>query len=302
MTAPPEGSSLRRCFSTLGCADLSFLEICDLAREFRIPALELRGVSGRMDMPEFFAQSGLNPARMEEICRSRQTRIIVAGSSIKLASAAEKDRAELLAFGSWAHDLDIPYVRVFGGGTWGRPLTEAEYSHAVELIHWWRNQKATHQWRVELLLETHDAFSASEPCLALNARLAEPLPLIWDSHHTWRVGAEAPASTWNQIGALVRHVQIKDSVDRPSARHPYSYVLPGDGQMPLAEVIALLERERFEGLVSLEWERHWHPYLPPLRDALARLQERNWFARLAVAPLGGRSQISACPLEPHRAA
>src|SRR6185503_10909958 len=277
MTARPETPQLHRCFSTLGCSDLKLPEICELAREFRIPGIELRGVGQRMDMPEYFAAQGLIPSRLREICRQYHTRPTVAGSSIKLVSASEPDRADLLALCAWSEDWGIPYVRVFGGGTWGQPLTDADYLRAAELVNWWRSEQASRDWEVELLLETHDAFSASEPCLRLNQRLSKPLNLIWDSHHTWRVGGEFPTSTWDQIGHLIRHVQVKDSVDRPSARHNYTYVLPGDGQMPLAEVIALLKRKNFGGFVSLEWERAWHPYLPPLREALARLDALNWY-------------------------
>jgi len=133
--------------------------------------------------------------------------------------------------------------------------------------------------------------------------------VIWDTHHTWRIGGESPEMTWRQIGKFVKHVQVKDSVDKASARHPYTYVLPGDGQMPLGEVMSLLEREGFDGFVSLEWERHWHPYLPPLRDALARMAERNWFlgstAKPLVAPsagvVAGASSIAASldPTDPY---
>lgn len=234
-------------------------------------------------MPQYCLEQGLEPAVMQEICGQHPPRLVVAGSSVKLTSASEKDRGELLALCAWAEALQIPYVRVFGGGTWGKPLTDADYARAVELVNWWRKEKAARQWQVELLLETHDAFSASEPCLKLNQRLAQPLHLIWDTHHTWRVGGEPLETTWKQIGPLIRHVQIKDSMDRPSARHPYTYVLPGDGQMPLREVIALLQGEDFDGFVSLEWERFWHPYLPPLRDALARLQARAWFTTTGSA-------------------
>lgn len=283
MTDPLESRLFRRCFSTLGCVELSFPEIFSLAGAFHIPGIELRGISGRMDMPRYCAESGLTPERIQSICRQHQTRLIVAGSSVKLVGATENDREELLSFGEWAEQLGIPYVRVFGGGTWGKPLTDEQYLHSVELVNWWRSEKKTRRWAVDLLLETHDAFSASEPCLNLNQRLDQPLGLIWDSHHTWRIGGESPEFTWKQIGAFVRHVQVKDSVDRPSARHPYTYVLPGDGQMPLREVMALLEKAGFDGFVSLEWERHWHSYLPPLNDALRRLAERNWFCDATTA-------------------
>src|SRR5262245_4070249 len=267
MSAQPEPQQLRRCFSTLGCADLELPEICELAGEFRIPGIELRGIGQRMDMPEYCAAQGLIPPRLREICRHYDTRPTVAGSSLKLTCASEKDRADLLALSAWAEDWGIPYVRVFGGGTWGQSLTDADYGRAADLVNWWRREQTSRDWRVESLLETHDAFSGSAPCLRLNQSLPRPLNLIWDSHHTWRFGGESPASTWDQIGDLVRHVQVKDSVDLPSARHDFTYVLPGDGQMPLAEVIALLKRKNFSGFVSLEWERLWHSYLPPLREA-----------------------------------
>lgn len=278
MIVPPEPPALHWCFSTLGCTDLSFPEIFQLAGEFKIPGLELRGMGGRMDMPQYCEEQGLTPARIKELCQQNHTQLLVAGSSVKLISATESDRAELLSFGAWAEALNIPYLRVFGGGTWGKPLTEADYAHAVATVNWWRAEKQARRWEVDLILETHDAFSGSAPCRKLNELLSAPVLLIWDTHHTWRVGGEAVAATWGQIGQWVRHVQIKDSIDRPSARHPYTYVLPGDGQMPLREVMALLQQAKFTGYVSLEWERHWHPYLPPLRDALARLQLVDWYS------------------------
>src|SRR5947207_6626516 len=170
MTDRLEARSLRWCFSTLGCADLSFSAICELAGEFHIPGIELRGIGGRMDMSDYCAEEGLEPVRMREICGRHSTRLVVAGSSLKLSSASEKDRDEFLAFRAWAEALQIPYVRVFGGGTWGKPVTDAEYAQAVEFINWWRTEKGARGWQVEMLLETHDAFSASEPCLKLNKR------------------------------------------------------------------------------------------------------------------------------------
>lgn len=293
MTAPLEPRGLRYCFSTLGCADLSFPEICRLAKDFSIPTLELRGIGGRMDMPQYCAEQGLTPAHLNKLCQQNSTRVLVVGSSVKLTSAADKDRAELLAFGEWAEAMQAPYVRVFGGGTWGKPLTDAEFTHAVETVNWWRKEKATRRWQVDLILEMHDAFSASEPCLKLNSLLSQPLFLIWDTHHTWRIGGESPEATWKQISSLIRHVQVKDSVDKPSARHRYTYVLPGAGQMPLRDVMTILQREKFDGFISLEWERHWHPYLPPLREALARMQKENWFLKKPVTKLAASVTVAS---------
>jgi sugar phosphate isomerase/epimerase len=190
-----------------------------------------------------------------------------------------------LEFCGWADSLKIPYVRVFGGGKWGTPLTEEDFRSAVENVNWWRAESRKLCWQHEILLETHDTFAASGPCLELNSRLAQPLHLIWDSHHTWRYGSESPAESWRKIGHLVRHVHFKDSVDKPSARHPYTYVPCGEGQMPLGETMTVLRQNNFAGGVSLEWEKLWHPYLCPLSIELNGVRHQSWFPR----PLMGAS-------------
>ena len=277
MTDQADESRLRWAFSTLGCSDLSFPEICNLAGSFRIAGIELRGVEGRLDLPQYCAEQNWTSGRLNDLCHSHKARFVVAGSSAKLVDAQDSDRTELLQFSEWADYLGIPYVRVFGGGIWGQPLKESDYDRAIEFVRWWRNEKRKRCWNVDLLLETHDAFSASDPCLKLNDKLSEPLSLIWDSHHTWRLGGESPLHSWERLGPIIRHVHLKDSIDKPSARHPFTYVLPGHGQMPMADVTELLRQSRFAGYVSLEWERLWHPYLETIQEALTQLQKQPWF-------------------------
>jgi sugar phosphate isomerase/epimerase len=231
-----------------------------------------------LDLPVWAAATGWKPARAAALLAQSQVKFCVAGSSFKLVGNDEKSRAELLAFAHWANSWGARYVRAFGGGTWGQALTEVDYSQAAETVAWWQWEKKRRHWRVELLLETHDAFSASAPCRELNARLREPIGIIWDSHHTWRLGGESPRDSWSQLSPWIHHVHVKDSIAKPSARHPFTYVLPGDGEMPLGEVVGVLREQQFAGMVSLEWERLWHPYLPPLREALTRLQAQPWFS------------------------
>jgi sugar phosphate isomerase/epimerase len=289
MTEQLEPRSWRWCFSTLGCSDLALEEICALAREFGIAGIELRGIEGRLDLPDYAAERNFTRERVRALCQENRTRLVVAGSSVKLTDASDQARAELLKFGGWAEAWGIPYLRVFGGGKWGEALSGADYRQAAERVLWWREQRHQRGWHVDLLLETHDAFSASVPCLRLNEHLEHPLSLIWDSHHTWRIGGESIESTWKQLQPWIRHVHLKDSVDRPSARHPYTYVLPGAGQMPMSEVLGLLDTEGFGEFVSLEWERQWHPYLEPLRRALEELVKQPWYSGPHHATVAART-------------
>jgi len=277
MIAPVNASGLAWGISTLGCAELSLPQICELLSKFGLRGLEIRAVDGRMDLPQWAADAGWPPNRASALLAKYDIQFRVAGSSFKLVGNDEKSRAELVAFCGWADSWGARYVRVFGGGAWGEALTEADYGRAARTIAWWRQKRRERGWRVELLLETHDAFSASGPCRELLARLRRPIGIIWDSHHTWRLGGESPRESWSQLSEWIRHVHIKDSIAKPSARHPYTYVLPGDGETPLGEIVEQLREHHFTGTVSLEWERLWHPYLPPLREALTRLQAQSWF-------------------------
>ena len=262
----------------MGCAELSLAETCALAEKFSIPAIELRALNNTIELPKLFRETGWTPAVVREICARHSVQLLGANSSYGLISPDPAERAALGEFCGWADALGIPYVRVFGGGKWGTPLTDENFQTAIRNLDWFRAEKSARGWRLELLLEMHDAFSASAPVLQLNEMLAEPLNIIWDSHHTWRAAGESPSESWRQLRPFIRHVHIKDSIDQPSARHPYTYVLSGEGQMPMAETIALLRAAKFTGGVSLEWEKLWHPYMPSLDVALDGLRKQPWCA------------------------
>ncbi len=113
---------------------------------------------------------------------------------------------------------------------------------------------------------------SAAPCLALNVAADNDISILWDAHHTWRKGGEDPLETWAAIQPLVKHVHFKDSIGKPSARHPFTYTDLGQGEFALGPLLDQLRADGFRGPVSLEWERKWHPYLAPLEDALAQLQ------------------------------
>lgn len=83
-------------------------------------------------------------------------------------------------------------------------------------------------------------------------------------------------ATWHAIKEAVLSLDVKDSVSRPSAKHPWTYVLPGAGEFPLAPLRAVLHAG-YAGPVSLEWGKLWHPYLPPLDEALTVAERNRWW-------------------------
>ena len=127
------------------------------------------------------------------------------------------------------------------------------------------------------MIETHDALVSG----AAIAQFLEAAPagthILWDAHHTWNKGGEDLGDTWRQIRSAVVHIHVKDSIDRPSEKHPFTYVPPGEGIFPMASLLAALTADHYAGPLSLEWERKWHPYLGPVEEALTVAQRRQWW-------------------------
>ena len=274
MTAQP---NIKWGISTLGCHELDLPSICQLAENQGIHHLEIRSLADCLNLPEYLdANYPDDPGAVKKILQQHGQNVIALNAGFNLIGADEAAREELLGFARWAELLDIPFIRVFGGGSMSEPLTESDLAEAVENLKWWQSQSDQHQWKTRIALETHTGFSSSDRCLQLQEAYGSPIDIIWDTHHTWKLGNESALETWTKMGSMIRHIHIKDSVSVPSARHPYSYCLLGEGEFPADEVFSVLRDNNFKGVVSLEWERKWHPYLDDLDTALQSLRTSGW--------------------------
>jgi len=243
-------------FSSMGQPELSLEECENLAIECGADFLELRVLEGSLDLPAYFQSRETKNSRVP---------VRLLASSLRLAEASEADFTDFATFGDLAHRMEVPFVRIFGGGREGHSLTEQELNEAVSAANRVREMIKDHQWGFEPLLETHDAFSSSSQILALDRFLDRPLSILWDSHHTWKLAGESLQESWAHLGPRIRHIHYKDSVTEGEA---FRYVLPGKGQFPTQQLFDLLRNEGYEEGVSLEWEKLWHPELPPLKEAI----------------------------------
>jgi sugar phosphate isomerase/epimerase len=264
--------SYLRSISTLGCPEFSLEESLALVQRHRLDAVELRALAGTIDIPAVLAAAYGTPATLAQRMQSSSVSIVSLDTSLKLADNAPSDREDFLRFVPWAEAIGVPWLRVFDGGHAADPAT---HRAMAETVAWWRALKKANGWRAEIMVETHDALCTTAAIQQFLA-LAPDTAILWDTQHTWKNGGEDPVATWRAIAAHVVHVHVKDSISQPSAKHPFSYVLPGDGEFPMAPLRALLAAE-FIGCVSLEWERLWHPYIAPLDDALTAAAKQNWW-------------------------
>jgi sugar phosphate isomerase/epimerase len=263
-----------RGFSTLGCGELSLDEALALAQRNELTQLELRALGGALDLPAYFAAKFISPDALAARFAESGISVVALDTSFRLLEGTASDRAELLKFLPWAEALGVRWLRIFDGG---KDFEDAALARAAETLRWWQSLRREQGHRVELMIETHDLlFDAAKILRFVAAMPDESVHLLWDSHHTWKKGGEDPLLTWRAIKSRVVHVHVKDSRSIPSARHPYSYVLPGTGEFPMAPLRTTLGAE-FSGVVSLEWERFWNPELPPLEAALRSAAEHRWW-------------------------
>jgi sugar phosphate isomerase/epimerase len=262
----------RRSISTLGCPEYSLEQALALARRHTLDAVELRSLSGSLDVPAALAAAYGTPAALAARMKSAPASIVALDASLRLAANTPADRVDFLRLVPWAEAGGVPWLRVFDGGT---AMDDATLRTMAETVAWWRTEKKSHGWKTDMMVETHDALSTTAALRQFLA-LVPGTAILWDSHHTWRRGGEDPLATWRALSPHIVHVHVKDSISRPSAKHPHTYVPPGDGEFPIAPLRAALQAE-FSGTVCLEWEKLWHPYLGPLDDALAAAARRNWW-------------------------
>lgn len=262
-----------RTFSTLGCAELSWEDIWALAVRHGFSEIELRAVAGTTNAPAWLEENFGKPEAWAADLAARGGRVRGFGTSFRLIDGTEADRAALLAYVSWAEAAGVPWLRIFDGGKTG---DAAEIARAAEVLEWWAGERRRHGWKTDLMVETHDAL-VTTPVLRAFFAAAPRTALLWDSHHTWRKGGEDPVATWRAVAEHTVHIHVKDSVGTPSERHPFTYVPPGEGEFPMAPLLAALRADGFSGALSLEWERLWHPYLVDLDTALRVAAERRWW-------------------------
>jgi sugar phosphate isomerase/epimerase len=263
-----------RAFSTLGCPEVDLRTALALAERYQLQAIELRALADTINLPTYLASEFGSPEGFGREMRELKIQIAALDTSLHLADGKSHEREQFLTFAPWAEAAGIKWLRVFDGGTKG---SDKSVIHAAaETVRWWRDVRSANNYTVDIMVETHNRLLTVDTINQFLAA-APKTAILWDAHHTWKQGHEDPVATWRAIGSHIVHVHVKDSVSIPTPKHPYKYVLPGDGEFPMAPLKATLESANFAGPVSLEWEKLWHPELPSLEEALQAAMEKKWW-------------------------
>jgi sugar phosphate isomerase/epimerase len=257
-------SSMKLSFSTLGCPKWSFDEIVHRASQYGYQGVAFRGLGGELDLtkvPEFLPSARANTRRRLKEA-GLATSMVLTSAAMMIADLEQLEAALRLGQShiDIASDLECPSIRVFGGQIPSGVSQAAAIRRAGDRLHRLGDYAA--QRGVFVLIETHDDWVVTSRLrLALEAAEHPNVGVLWDVHHPVRIAGESVAQAWTNVGPWVRGVDFKDSVTDFEARLGYRYVQIGDGEIPLKEALKILKAAGFDGWLTFEWEKLWHPDL-----------------------------------------
>lgn len=256
----------RLCFSTLGCSDYTPEQVAALAARFGIEQLEIRGLCGTVKLAQESAFSDAEIARTLAPIRERGQSILVSGSSLRgndLATGKQTDddvRAEV----ALARRMGAKYLRVFPD-----KLNNLEDKEEIRAIAKAIGDAADCAWAegITVLMEIHGHLNRVKTVAPLLEVLdGHPgFGILWDIQHSDKIYGDDWETFYTLVRPYVRHVHIKDH-----RRDGFRLTLPGEGDIPIRAIVDRLSVDGYEGCFSLEWEKLWHPELPPIEEALEK--------------------------------
>ena len=253
---------LRIAFSTLAFADETLAEAVSLGSSLGYAGVELRVIDGKL------FDSSLSAADRERVKRATAAArlpIVAVGSSVVLT--AEKPGSELRRILELTNEWESPFVRVYGGQLSEDPETRRkQMESAAQVLE--ASIPIAERLGVVMLLETHDGFSASSVAAELLAKVPSKwVGALWDSHHPHRMG-ETPAQVYENIGRRSVHIHVKDARRSPAHKNGWQLVPLGEGEVPVREILKLLVAGGYQGWLTVEWEKYWHPEIEAADIAL----------------------------------
>jgi Sugar phosphate isomerases/epimerases len=243
-------------FSSLACPAWTIEEIIAAAVRYGYQGIEWRMADG--EIIDSSASADVR-RRLRAVPEANGIAIVCLDTSCQVVQGNAEGRASVIEEGQRMIDLaaaiGAPRVRVFGGEL-PKGATRAEVLRpSAEILQELGNYAST--CGVTVVLETHDVWSKSADVKTLMREVASPaVKVLWDANHTYRSG-ETPAQSLELIGDELSHVHIKDS--QLTVPGEWKYCLIGEGDVPLHDICQQLKKHGYDGPLSFEWEKKWHP-------------------------------------------
>jgi sugar phosphate isomerase/epimerase len=259
---------MKTSFSTLACPDWSLCEVLRAAATYGYDGVELRVISRELDLWNLFEFRSSSLATTRAVIKDHGLVIVSMGSSACFHSPDVRERERnldsALRMAEVAAGLGAPSIRVFGDHI--QPGCDRKQTAAWIADSITRLAEKLKPSGVQVWLETHGDFASAADVSEIFVQLdCAQVGIIWDPANAFGQNGEAPLIL-PQMSSHIRHAHLKD-LARDSGGST-SYSLTGEGEFPLNTMLTSLAAISFDGFVSFEWEKLWHPELAAPEIAL----------------------------------
>ena len=258
---------IKLAFSTLGCPKWELPRIALAAREHGYHGVELRALGGDLDLLGRSEFRGGELERTRDWLAAQSLEVCCVDTSCSFDSADRAERLKQVDLAVQQCDLAAalraPLIRVFpdqvpAGVTYDE--TRDRIAEALRLV----AERAP--GGVCVGLETHGHFAAGRAAAEVLQLADHPsLRIIWDAANSFSSGESVEESA-DSVAPYLAHVHLRDA--RPMGGEHWTPVLAGRGLVPFDGVVAALRRLDYQGFVSFEWEKYWHPEIEEPEVAL----------------------------------
>jgi len=250
---------MKLAFSTLGCPDWDLKEVVAGAHKYGYDGIELRALKGSLDLPRCDEFAAPQIAATRNYLEREGIQICCVDTSCTFHAIDASERAAqvqmALAHAELAGKLGAPLIRVF-------PDKIQPGAQRVETRDW--IAACLHEIArrmpegVEVALETHGDFARAEAAVEIVEFANHPkVKLIWDVANSVAAG-----DTIKHAAVIVRpylaHIHLRDGKPVSGSEH-WLPVLAGHGRVSFADALAAIRELDYDGFISFEWEKYWHP-------------------------------------------
>jgi sugar phosphate isomerase/epimerase len=266
---------MKMSFSTLACPTWTLGQAVDIAVRSGYDAIELRFLEGEDSLWKLPTLQGTALKSSARMINERGLSVACVDTSCRFHSPDATERKhwidEGIRMAELAKTFAAPGIRVFGDKIQpgaDRTSTRAWIADGVREL-----AAKTEKDDVQVWLETHGDFASSQETIAIIQKSTRhDIGVVWDPANAFTDGNENPPAAAQNFGSALRHVHLRD-LNRVNGG--WKPVLTGEGKFALHEIIAELERLKYDYFVSFEWEKKWQPDLADPEVAVPHFAK--WF-------------------------
>ena len=270
---------MKLAFSTLGCPDWDLAEVIAGARKYGYDGIELRALSGSLDLPGCDDFAAKRIATTREYLKREEIEICCVDTSCTFHSVDASERAAqvktALVHAALAAKLGAPLIRVFPDKIQPGAQREQTRDWIAACL---REIAKEMPVDVDVALETHGDFARAEVAVEIVELANHPkVKLIWDVANSVAAG-DTIESAAEIVKPHLAHIHLRDAKPVSGSEH-WLPVLAGRGRVSFADAVVAIRNLSYDGYVSFEWEKYWHPEieepdiaLPNFSNAIRKLR------------------------------